>query len=161
MKPFFKTLLLTTAVIISQPLWAEVAPDFTLKSNQGENIKRSDLLGEVVMINFWATWCGPCRKEMPALDKLYQRYESAGFTVLGVNVETDVEEVDQYLAKNPVSFPVLYDVDSIASKAFNVKAMPTTVFLDRDGNVRDIHKAYKAGDEAKYRDIIRKLLSEL
>ena len=66
-----------------------VAPDFTLKSRSGENIKLSELRGEVVMINFWASWCAPCRQEMPLLEELYKKYSDLGFTLLAVNVEED------------------------------------------------------------------------
>ncbi|BFM17725.1 TlpA disulfide reductase family protein [Maricurvus nonylphenolicus] len=136
------------------------APDFTLKSNGGKNLRLSEHRGEVVMINFWASWCGPCRQEMPELDKLHQRYQDAGFTVLGVNVETDTKAANKLLKKIPVTFPVLYDTESTASKLFDVDAMPTTLLVDRNGQLRYLHRGYKPGYEDKYRQQIKELIRE-
>lgn len=136
------------------------APDFTLKSNQNSNIRLGDLRGEVVMINFWATWCGPCLQEMPLLDDLYEKYESAGFTLLGVNVEEadDRAKVDEMMQELGVSFPILYDIESIASELYSVDAMPSTVFVDREGNFRYLHRGYKPGDEEGYTKIVQALI---
>lgn len=136
------------------------AKDFTLKSNQGNNLRLAELRGDVVLLNFWATWCGPCRQEMPKLDELYQRYQSAGFTVLGVNVETDSAAADKLLKKIPVTFPILYDTDSTASKLYDVDAMPTSVLIDRNGQMRYLHRGYKPGYEEMYRQQIKELLRE-
>lgn len=114
--------LLTSLCAIVPAMAAEPlsgpAPDFTLKSNSGENIKLSELRGQVVLINFWASWCGPCRKEMPLLDQLYQQYKPLGFTVLGVNVEEDPAQARTLLGKVPVSFPVLFDGTNAVSKQY-------------------------------------------
>ncbi len=136
------------------------AHDFTLKANTGKNLRLSEYRGEVVMLNFWASWCGPCRQEMPELDKLYQRYQAAGFTVLGVNVETDTKAANKLLKKIPVNFPILYDTESTASKLFDVDAMPTTLLIDRDGQLRYIHRGYKPGYENQYRQQIKELIRE-
>ncbi len=77
------------------------------------------------MINFWATWCGPCRQEMPLLDSIYKQYKDKDFTLLGVNVEPDPKLATDWLKKTPVSFPVLYDVKSDVSKLYKVAGMPT------------------------------------
>ncbi|MCR8922378.1 TlpA family protein disulfide reductase [Dasania sp. GY-MA-18] len=136
------------------------APDFTLKSNQGNNIRLQELKGNVVLVNFWASWCGPCRKEMPELDKLHKKYQRLGFTVLGVNVETDSAAANGLLKDNPVSFPILYDTENRTSELYNVNAMPTTVLVDRDGNMRFIHLAYQAGYEKMYEKQIKQLIRE-
>jgi peroxiredoxin len=136
------------------------APDFTLKSNSGKNIKLSELRGQVVMINFWASWCGPCRQEMPILNQLYQRYEPMGFTLLGVNVEEDKAAADKVLREIPVNFPVLYDSKNQVSESYQVRAMPSTFLIDRDGKVRYLHKGYKPGYEDEYQKQVRELIRE-
>ncbi len=136
------------------------APDFSLKSSAGKNLKLSEYRGDVVMINFWASWCGPCRQEMPLLEELYQQYESLGFTILGVNVEADSTKAKDMLKSIPVSFPVLYDTTSKVSKLYDVVAMPSTVLVDRDGNMRYLHQGYKPGYAEQYQQQVRKLIRE-
>lgn len=136
------------------------APDFTLKSSSGENLRLSEFRGEVVMINFWASWCGPCRQEMPLLDELYSQYKPMGFTILGVNVEEDSTKAKQLLNDSPVNFPVVFDNQSAVSKLYNVVAMPSTVLVDRDGNVRYLHQGYKPGFEETYQQQVRALIRE-
>ena len=138
----------------------EPAPDFTLKSNDGSNLRLAEQRGNVVMLNFWASWCGPCKQEMPLLDDLHKRYSRAGFTVIGVNVEQDTNAAKSVLKNIPVSFPVLFDTTSKVSKLYDVSAMPTTVMIDRDGNVRYQHKGYKPGYENEYRQQIKQLIRE-
>jgi len=136
------------------------APNFTLKSLGGKNLKLSELAGNVVLINFWASWCGPCREEMPLLNALHKKYQPLGFTVLGVNVEEQADNARGFLNDFPVDFPVLLDSNNRVSKLYKVIAMPTTVVVDRDGNMRFLHKGYKPGDEKKYRKMVKKLVRE-
>ena len=136
------------------------APNFTLKSNTGKNIKLSELRGQVVLLNFWASWCGPCRQEMPLLEKLQQRYSALGFTVLGVNVEEDSSKAKTLLKDIPVSFPILFDTQNTVSEQYKVSAMPSTVMIDRNGNMRYLHKGYKPGDEAQYKKWVKQLIKE-
>lgn len=113
------------------------------------------------MINFWATWCGPCRKEMPLLEDIWRKYRSRGFTLVGVNVEPDSKEAEQWLAKNvSVSFPIAYDKESKVSRLYEVAGMPSSVIIDRKGKVRYVHKGYRPGDENAYLDHIRALVRE-
>jgi peroxiredoxin len=139
---------------------ASMAPSFTLPSRSGDNVSLGQLKGKVVMLNFWASWCGPCRQEMPLLDQMHKRYSALGFTLVGVNVDADSKDAEQWLSKTPVSFPVVFDRDSKVSKMYDVSAMPSTVFIDRQGNVRYLHRGYKAGDEGEYLNQIRALLKE-
>lgn len=136
------------------------APTFALPNKVGETIDLSKLKGQVVMLNFWASWCGPCRTEMPLMDQIYKKYSAAGFTLLGVNVDTDSTDAQKFLSQVPVSFPIAFDRDNKVSQLYNVSAMPSTVFIDRKGNVRALHRGYKAGDEAEYLAQIRTLLKE-
>ena len=136
------------------------APDFTLKSNNGKNMKLSELRGDVVMINFWASWCGPCRQEMPLLDKMHDRYKDLGFTLLGVNVEEEPDRAKAMLNDIPVKFPILFDTQNKVSQQYNLIAMPSTVFVDRDGNIRYFHAGYLPGDEKQYEKFIKNLVRE-
>ena len=136
------------------------APGFALHSRDGEQISLADLKGEVVMINFWATWCVPCRQEMPHLQALYERYNSLGFELLAVNVEDNPEGARKWLEATPVTFPVLFDPKNEVSKLYDVVAMPSTVLVGRDGTMRSIHHGYKPGYEGEYQTQVRALLRE-
>ena len=137
------------------------APNFTLQSRDGKSVSLADLKGQVVMVNFWATWCQPCRQEMPHLEALHKRYSSLGFTLLGVNVEDNPEGAKKWLDENgPVTFPVLLDPKNQVSKLYKVVAMPSTVLVARDGTMRFIHHGYKPGYEGEYQNQVRALLRE-
>jgi len=136
------------------------APDFALKSSTGQNLRLSEFRGDVVMINFWATWCGPCRQEMPLLDELYTRYQRVGFNLLGVNIDDDSSRAMDMIEELGVNFPVLFDARKEVSELYEVEAMPVTVIVDREGTVRHVHHGYKPGYEDMYLDQIRSLLRE-
>jgi peroxiredoxin len=136
------------------------APDFALKSRNSGNLKLSEYRGDVVMINFWASWCAPCRQEMPLLNDLYEKYSDLGFTLLGVNVEEDSSKADELLKDVPVTFPILFDNKNEVTKMYNVVAMPTTVIVDRDGNMRYLHRGYLPGYEEEYKKQVKELIRE-
>src|ERR1700751_812072 len=136
------------------------APAFTLAASSGQQVSLAQYKGQVVMINFWASWCGPCRTEMPLLESIYKKYNKMGFTMLGVNVEPDSNAANEWLKATPGSFPILYDRDSKVSKLYDVSGMPSTVIIDRTGKVRVLHRGYKPGDENEYLDSIRTLIRE-
>lgn len=146
---------LATSGLAGQP-----APDFALKSAEGSNLRLSEYRGDVVLINFWATWCGPCRQEMPLLDDLYQRYERVGFRLLGVNIDDDSGRAMQMVQDLGVSFPVLFDEKKEVSRLYQVEAMPVTLLVDREGTIRHVHLGYQPGYEDKYLTQIRALLRE-
>lgn len=152
------TLLLATSL---QALTLEkTAPDFTLKSLSDKNIKLSEQAGNVVLLNFWASWCAPCRKEMPLLNELHNKYKALGFSVIGVNVEQETNLAKSFISSSPVDFPILLDDSNKASKLYDVNAMPTTVIIDRNGVVRHLHKGYQDGDEKAYQKMVKQLLRE-
>lgn len=162
-----KTALLGAFLVIfsagslaSSSLEGQVAPDFVLRSASGENLRLSEYRGDVVMINFWATWCGPCRQEMPLLDELYERYQRVGFSLLGVNIDDDSRRAMKMVQELGVKFPVLFDENKDVSKLYKVDAMPVTILVDREGRVRHVHHGYKPGYEDKYLTEIRSLLRE-
>jgi peroxiredoxin len=151
-------LFASAAVTAGQGLGA--APDFSLPDASGKPVALTDFKGQVVLINFWASWCGPCREEMPLLDELSTRYAPLGFTMLGVNVEEDSTAANGFLAGTPVNFHILYDRENKVSKLYDVIAMPSTVIVDRAGQIRYIHHGYESGNEHDYQDQIRALIRE-
>lgn len=152
--------IMTASSLASSGLTGQAAPDFVLKSATGDNLRLSEYRGDVVMINFWATWCGPCRQEMPLLDELYGRYQRVGFRLLGVNIDDDSRRAMAMVDELGVKFPVLFDEKKEVSKLYDVEAMPVTVLLDRAGTVRHVHHGYKPGYEQQYLTEIRSLLRE-
>ena len=136
------------------------APDFTLPSLDGPNLRLQEQRGRVVMINFWATWCGPCRVEMPHLAKLYEKYRKSGFTVLAVNIDEDPHKAASLARQLGMQFPVLLDTDKKVSRLYDLGTMPSTVLVDRDGRVRYVHRGYRDGYEDTYDKQIRELLRE-
>lgn len=152
--------ILAASSLASSGMEGRLAPDFALRSSTGENLRLSEYRGDVVMINFWATWCGPCRQEMPLLDELYTRYQRVGFNLLGINIDDDSRRAMQMIDELGVSFPVLFDARKEVSELYEVEAMPVTVLVDREGTVRYVHHGYKPGYEEKYLDQVRSLLRE-
>jgi thiol-disulfide isomerase/thioredoxin len=136
------------------------AAEFSLPSRGGPPVSLAGLRGQVVLVNFWATWCGPCRKEMPLLEQIHKKYAPLGFTLLGINVEEDTTHMEAFLGDVPVTFPVLLDPANQVSKLYDVAAMPSTVIIDRKGQVRYIHQGWQPGDESRYQDVIRQLIRE-
>ena len=152
--------VLTPAAHAVAPAANAVAPDFTLRGADGRNVRLDELRGQVVLVNFWATWCGPCREEMPRLETLYEKYRKSGFVLLGVNVDDDPHVALATASKLNVSFPVLLDTEKKVSKLYDLNTMPSTIVIDRDGKVRFLHRGYRAGTETDYEQQIRGLLKE-
>jgi len=156
---FAMTLLVASlayAATVSGP-----APNFTLQSNAGGQVSLASLKGKVVMVNFWATWCVPCRQEMPHLEALYEKYNGLGFELLAVNVEkNNAEGARKWLQETPVTFPVLFDPENQVTKLYKVQTMPSTVIIGRDGTMRFMHNGYKPGYENDYQTQVRALLRE-
>lgn len=159
-----RTLILIAATLLPAAVaWAAVqpqqaAPDFTLKRAEGGNLRLAEQRGQVVLINFWASWCGPCRIEMPHLNKLHDKYKAGGFMVLGVNIDDDPRNAVATATKLGVSFPVLLDGDKRVSKLYDLSTMPTTLIIDRDGRLRHLHRGYREGYELTYDQQVRDLL---
>ncbi|MGQ9489217.1 MAG: TlpA family protein disulfide reductase [Anaerolineae bacterium] len=116
-----------------------VAPDFALPTADGQMVRLKDLRGQVVLLNFWATWCPPCKAEMPDLDALHREYGARHrFTVLGINMEENAEVVAGFAQQRGITFPLLLDTDGrVSNKLFVVRSLPTSMIIDREGFIRD------------------------
>jgi len=164
-KPVLR-LLMGAALVLGSTLPAQaiapagIAPDFTLRSADGQNLRLNEQRGRVVLVNFWATWCGPCKQEMPHLNRLYEKYRASGFVLLGVNVDEDPRLAVGLAQRMGLKFPVLFDGDKKVSKLYDLGSMPSTVMIDRDGRVRHVHLGYREGLEDTYEKQIRELVKE-
>ena len=156
----FAAFFATFPVKAQTALVGTAAPDFALRSLGRENVRLSEHLGEVVLINFWATWCGPCRQEMPLLDALYAKYQRAGFVLLGINIDEDREHATEMAQTLKVSYPILFDERKDVARSYQLGTMPLTVIIDREGVVRFVSEGFKSGYEKRYTDQLRELLGE-
>ena len=144
----------------AQGLDGERAPDFALKSLTGPNLRLSEYRGEIVLVNFWATWCGRCREQLSVIDELYGQYQGRGFQVLSVSVDGDTERARRTVADLRLQIPVLSDDRNVVSRLYDLGSMPLTVLIDPDGAVRHVHEGYERGDEQTYRLEVEELLAE-
>lgn len=139
--------------------FGESAPEIAAERLSGtEGVSLGDLRGRVVVIDFWATWCGPCRRIMPELDRLYQRHHGAGLAVLGIAREPE-GRLRAHLAESPVSYTVARDVGGTLSR-YGVRALPTVVVLDRTGQVRDVGVGMDGGAMGRLDQLVQRLLAE-
>ena len=120
------------------PTVGHPAPDFTLATPTGELLSLRALRGQAVLVNFWASWCGPCRSEMPAFQAAYERYKDQGFTILAVNQGEAGATATTFAQRLGLTFPIVLDSRGEASDLYGVRALPTSFFVDREGIVRAV-----------------------
>lgn len=156
--------LLSITIISPRFSFAEeekkAAIDFTLKSINDKNIKLSELRGQVIMVNFWASWCGTCIKQLRILDKYHRQYKDKGFSVLAVNIEQDTRKASSIARKQALTMPVLFDTYNHVSRLYSVSSIPVSILIDRDGFIRDSMNATKINQQKKSKRIIEELLNE-
>jgi peroxiredoxin len=135
------------------------APDFVLRSFSGPNVRLSEYRGHVVILSFWASWCGDCRAQLESLAGVYDRYHDAGFDVLAVNLDRDPRQGRSAVEGWQAGYPILYDAGGEVGRRYDVGAMPLAVLVDRDGIVREVFHGYRRGQEP-YLEKVRALLRE-
>jgi thiol-disulfide isomerase/thioredoxin len=136
-------------------LTGQIAADFKLKSVAGKEFSLQDLRGKFVLLDFWATWCGPCRRELPAVEKLHQEFHRRGLVVLGIDAGEDTDTVNQFLLSSKLSYPILLTADSGVVLSYSVNAFPTVVLIDAEGKIVFYHVG--AGGEKALRESLAKL----
>jgi peroxiredoxin len=115
------------------------APGFTLQDLQGNDVQLSDFLGNDILLNFWATWCGPCRVEMPMFERNYEEYRDQGFIILGINFDEPEQTVNEFQEEFGLTFPILLDPGGEVQHLYRIPGYPSSIFVNREGNVRRIH----------------------
>ncbi len=153
-------LIVATASAATTPGTGQPAPDFALRTLDQQNVRLSEYRGEVVLITFWATWCGPCQQELAALNGLYEKYNRAGLILLAVNLDDDHVRAAQMAHTLGIAFPVLVDQRKEVAQLYQVQNMPATLLIDREGVIRHVYDNYKPGNEKQYLEQLRELLKE-
>jgi peroxiredoxin len=157
----FATLALTPIQIIIAAEINGKAPDCALTSIDGK--QRYDLQkfhGKVLYVDFWASWCPPCAKSFPFMNDLDRDLKDKGLQILGVNLDQVPEDAKTFLAKYPANFTVVSDADEKCARDFDVKAMPSSYLVDRNGVIRHVHLGFRQGEAKELRVIAEQLLEE-
>jgi cytochrome c biogenesis protein CcmG/thiol:disulfide interchange protein DsbE len=134
------------------------AQDFAIPSGN-KTIKLSDYKGKVVYLDFWASWCIPCRKSFPWMNNMHQRYEKDGLVILAVNLDKNKADVKRFLAKYPAKFTVAYDPQGQVAELYQLQGMPSSYLIDKQGNLVQSHIGFRSDDTKQLEDHIRKLLN--
>jgi peroxiredoxin len=134
------------------------APEIGLRDLDGRPIRLSALRGKVVVVDFWASWCAPCREEMPVLERLYKKYKDDGLVVVGVSVDREKGNVRKFLKRNPVSFPIVHDSGHQVAGRYEPPRMPSSFIIDKRGVVRHVHAGFRSGDGSQFEREIKALL---
>lgn len=164
MKLILFKMMLFSMLVIRPAFSQEVgknAPPFVATTLEGEKIDLNDYKGKPVILDFWASWCAPCLKEMPFLMELQEKYDKTKLSIIAVNLDNDKKNAHKFLAKlnKPVPFPVVFDDDKTLAKLYQPAAMPTTVFIDAEGKVQYRHKGFKESDKPEFIAEVEKILN--
>ncbi len=143
------------------PQIGQVAPDFECVTADGQTVRLSDYRGKVVVLDFWASWCGPCREEMPFLVDLYRENREKGFEVLGINIDNKKKNMEKFLTKleDRPAFSILLDNEKKVAALYEIETMPTTIFIDPQGIIRYWHHGFTKSHKKEYREELHLLLN--
>jgi len=130
----------TTGGLIPSPQVGFLAPDFTLQNQAGESVSLSDFRGQPVLLNLWASWCLPCRSEMPAMQKVYDAYKDQGFVILAVNITSQDSQSSAiaFAQELNLNFPILFDINGEVAHSYQMRAFPSSYFIGRDGIIQEV-----------------------
>ena len=143
-----------------RPAKPKQASDFTVSLLSGDTMKLAGQRGKPVLINFWATWCGPCREEMPAMERLYNKHRARGFVLLAVSVDTNAELVKPFLQQHKLTFPVTLDAKMDLANAYGVRALPASFVIDRNGYLTALALGPRAWDNRAANTLVEGLLAQ-
>lgn len=137
------------ASLYALPSWAEPMKPFSLPSIEGgKTINSANYKGKVMIVDFWASWCAPCKASFAAYNELLEKYGSKGLVIIGINIDNEPEKAKEFLADNPASFIIARDPDKKVAGAYNLPTMPTAYIIGRSGDILHTHAGYREGDIA-------------
>jgi peroxiredoxin len=159
-------ILVALALLAAAPAAAaaeagQVAPSFTgTVLAGGEPVRLEDLRGKVVYLDFWASWCGPCRQSLPWMEQLRRDFGRSGLEVVAVNVDETADDAIRFLKRYAVSYPILGDAKGDIAALYDVREMPSSYLIGRDGTVRQVHRGFSLRDAAQLREAVARLVAE-
>ena len=161
-----KTLLgaLTACLLIASSARAlapgDVPPAIDMPDLNNQKVDWASLEGKVVLLDFWASWCGPCKEAMPVLEALSRKYAAQGLVIIGVNIDSSRKKMSKFLKTMPVSFRIVHDRKLVIANRYEPDTMPTSYFIGRDGKIRYVHQGFEKGDAAGIEARLKALLAE-
>jgi len=155
--------VLLAAFLATPPAWAaepgQPAPAFALPTAKGETVALAQLRGKVVYVDFWASWCAPCRRSFPWMNEMQQKYGPRGFAVVAINVDKKRSDAERFLVQNPANFTVVYDEAGSTPAAYGVKGMPSSYLIDTRGNVTFVERGFLDEHKAELENRVAALVA--
>ena len=161
MRALFLSLMVSSGLVLALPVAGAdnaPAPAFSIASEAGQ-ISLSEHKGQVVYLDFWASWCGPCRASFKWLNEAQERYGHQGLVIIAVNVDQDKEAARQFLKENPANFKIGFDPEGGVAKSYQVRGMPSSYLIDRNGRLQSAHVGYRLKDKSALEEEVRKMVS--
>ncbi len=155
--------ILLCALLFAAPamVTAAPAPAFSLPDSAGDAVTLAQQQGKLVYLDFWASWCGPCRQSFPWMNEMLAKYRDKGLVIIGVNLDANPADADKFLAKTPAQFTVVYDNSGATPTAYGVKGMPTSFLIDQNGQILSQHAGFNASQKADLEAAIQQALEAL
>jgi thiol-disulfide isomerase/thioredoxin len=138
----------------------DVPPAIDLPDQTGRKVEWAALKGKVVLVDFWASWCGPCKDEMPVLEALHKKHAGQGLVIVGVNIDSSSKKMNRFLERTPASFRIVHDRKLVVANRYVPETMPTSYLIGRDGVVRHVHEGFEKGDAGALEERVKALLAE-
>lgn len=154
-------LLVLTATSTARALVpGDAPPAIDMPDQAGDKVDLNALKGKVVLVDFWASWCGPCRQEMPVLEAFHKKYAEQGLVIVGVNIDTNPKKMNNFLRGTPASFRIVQDRKLSVAARYEPSTMPSSYFIGKDGKIRYVHTGFQKQDTAHLEARIKSLLAE-
>jgi thiol-disulfide isomerase/thioredoxin len=138
----------------------DAPPAIDVPDQAGKKVSLAGLKGKVVLIDFWASWCGPCKQEMPVLEALHKKYAEQGLVIVGVNIDNNPKKMNNFLKATPVSFRLVHDRKLTVASKYEPGTMPTSYFIGKDGKIRYVHEGFRKKDAAELEERVKGLIAE-
>lgn len=155
----FSLLVTSLFMSLNATAFAQPAPQFVLNSAAG-TINLANYKGKVVYLDFWASWCGPCRKSFPWMNLMQEKYHDLGFKIIAVNLDEDKNKAEQFLKETPANFTIAYDPTNKVARSYKVKGMPSSYLIDRKGNILSEHQGFFSTSKENLEQAMRKALAQ-